>query len=71
MRMILIGTMIVLFISFERLEKGQEFLNVIKYGNGIHNKKYSIMLIDFALDSFNDSIVLVHGEEMEMNAMKE
>ncbi len=53
------------------LEKGQEFLNVVKYGNGIHNKKYSIMLIDFAHDSFEDTIELVHGEEMEMSAMEE
>lgn len=57
--------------ALARLEKGQELLNVVKYGYGIHNKKYSIMLIDFALDSFEDAIDLVHGAERELNAMKE
>lgn len=57
--------------AIARLEKGQELLNVVKHGNGFHNKKYSIMLIDFALDSFKEAIDLVHGEEMEMNAQKE
>jgi hypothetical protein len=61
----------ILLRAIARLEKGQEFLNVVKYGHGIHNKKYSIMLIDFALDSFEDAVDLVHGEEMELNAMKE
>jgi hypothetical protein len=42
-------------------------VEVVKYGHGIHNKKYSIMLIDFALDSFEDAVDLVHGEEMESN----
>jgi hypothetical protein len=29
------------------------------------------MLIDFALDSFEDAVDLVQGEEMELNALKE
>lgn len=53
------------------LEKGQEFVNVVKYGNGVHNKKYSITLIDFAFCYFEDVIDLVHGEEMEVSAQKE
>ncbi len=61
----------ILLRALARLEKGQEFLNVVKYGYGIHNKKYSIMLIDFALDSFEDAVDLVQGEEMELNAPKE
>jgi hypothetical protein len=53
------------------LENGQEFLNVVNYGNGVHNKKYSITLIDFSLDSFKEAIDLVHREEMEISAQKE
>jgi gas vesicle protein len=34
--------------------KGQKTLNIVKYGNGVHNKKYSIMLIDIAFELFED-----------------
>ncbi|MCK5517129.1 MAG: cytochrome c3 family protein, partial [Desulfobulbaceae bacterium] len=33
------------------LETGQKALNIVEFGNGVHNKKYSIMLIDEALNS--------------------
>ncbi len=39
--------------EFEALmEKGRKSLDIVEFGNGIHNKKYSIMLIDDALTSF-------------------
>lgn len=38
------------------LEEGQENLNIVRYGNGVHNKKYSIMLIDAAITRFEDMI---------------
>ena len=38
------------------LEEGQENLNIVRYGNGVHNKKYSIMLIDAAITKFEDLI---------------
>ena len=38
------------------LEQGREDLNIVQYGNGVHNKKYSIMLIDAAITSFEDLI---------------
>jgi len=38
------------------LKEGQENLNIVKFGNGVHNKKYSIMLIDAALNRFEDMI---------------
>lgn len=45
------------------LKEGQENLNIIKYGNGVHNKKYSILLIDAAITSFEDMIdYLEEGE---------
>jgi hypothetical protein len=45
------------------LNQGRENLNIIKFGNGVHNKKYSIMLIDAAITHFEDMIdYLEEGE---------
>jgi hypothetical protein len=38
------------------LGEGKENLNIVRYGNGVHNKKYSIMLIDAAITKFEDMI---------------
>ena len=38
------------------LKEGQENLNIVNFGNGVHNKKYSIMLIDAAINRFEDMI---------------
>jgi hypothetical protein len=38
------------------LKEGRENLNIVRFGNGVHNKKYSIMLIDAALNRFEDMI---------------
>lgn len=43
--------------------EGRENLNIVKFGNGVHNKKYSIMLIDAAITGFEDMIdFLEEGE---------
>jgi hypothetical protein len=42
--------------AVKMLKEGQENLRTVEYGNGIHNKKYSIILIDSALNSFEDII---------------
>jgi hypothetical protein len=45
------------------LSQGRENLNIVKFGNGVHNKKYSIMLIDAAITRFEDMIdYLEEGE---------
>jgi len=38
------------------LQQGREDMNIVRFGNGVHNKKYSIMLIDAAITSFEDLI---------------
>ncbi len=38
------------------LEEGLQNLHIVEYGNGIHNKKYAIMLLDTAMTSFEDLI---------------
>jgi nitrate/TMAO reductase-like tetraheme cytochrome c subunit len=41
------------------LKEGQENLHIVEYGDGVHNKKYSIMLIDVAMNKFEDLIELL------------
>ncbi len=43
----------------ELLRKAQENLNIVRYGNGIHNKKYAMLLIDAAVTGFDDLIAFL------------
>lgn len=46
------------------VKKGRESLQIVEYGGGVHNKKYSIMLLDDAMNNFEDAIdSLGEGEE--------
>ena len=45
----------------EMIAAGQEFLNVVRVGNGVHNKKYSITILDEAIGSFDDAIALMES----------
>lgn len=45
----------------QMITKGQELLNVVRIGNGVHNKKYSITILDEALTNFEDAIDLLKG----------
>ena len=38
------------------LAEGRGNFNIVRFGNGVHNKKYSIMLIDAAITRFEDMI---------------
>lgn len=40
----------------QMLEEGLENLQIVRFGNGVHNKKYSMMLLDAAMTSFEDMI---------------
>ena len=47
------------------MDKGRKSLDIVEFGNGVHNKKYSIMLIDDALNSFEtvlDEVEPLAGE---------
>jgi nitrate/TMAO reductase-like tetraheme cytochrome c subunit len=44
------------------IDAGHEFLNVVLVGNGVHNKKYSITILDEAIGSFDDAIALLESE---------
>ena len=43
----------------QKIATGQELLNVVGIGNGAHNKKYAIMILDEAIANFEDSIDLL------------
>ena len=38
------------------IDKGQKYMNLVEYGGGVHNQKYSIMLLDVAMNNFEDAI---------------
>ena len=40
-------------------DKGLKNLHIVEFGNGVHNKKYSIMLLDAALTSFEEMVDLL------------
>jgi len=44
------------------LETGRENMRIVEYGGGVHNKKYSIMLLDSAMNNFEDAIDLLNQE---------
>jgi hypothetical protein len=45
--------------------KGRESMEIVEYGGGVHNKKYSIMLLDVAVSSFEEAMELFAEEEEE------
>ncbi|MBI5057480.1 MAG: hypothetical protein HZB61_12780 [Nitrospirae bacterium] len=38
------------------VKQGQEYLSIVEYGGGVHNKKYSVMLLDVAIGNFEDAV---------------
>lgn len=47
----------------DMLKKGRADMHIVQFGNGVHNKKYSIMLIDAAINSFEDMIDYLEEDE--------
>lgn len=45
----------------QKLADGSELLNIVRVGNGVHNKKYAIMILDEAFVNFEDSIELLEN----------
>jgi nitrate/TMAO reductase-like tetraheme cytochrome c subunit len=42
------------------LKEGQDSMHIVEYGGGVHNKKYSVMLLDNAMNNFEDAIDLLN-----------
>ena len=45
----------------QKLADGSELLNIVRVGNGVHNKKYAIMIIDEAFVNFEDAVDLLEN----------
>ena len=45
------------------LKEGREYMSLVEYGGGVHNKKYSVMLLDEAMNNFEDAIDLLAEEK--------
>ena len=43
----------------QMIATGQELLGIVQIGNGVHNKKYAIMILDEAVANFEDTIDLL------------
>jgi ElaB/YqjD/DUF883 family membrane-anchored ribosome-binding protein len=41
------------------VEQAQEYVMIVEYGGGVHNKKYSQLLLNAAMDNFEDAADLV------------
>lgn len=48
----------------EMMRAGRESLDIVRFGNGVHNAKYSIALLDVAISDFEDAIAYLKGEEL-------
>ena len=46
------------------LREGREDLGIVRYGNGVHNSKYSIALLDAAMTKFKDMIGYLGGRNI-------
>jgi len=44
------------------LAEGRKNLHIVEYGNGVHNKKYSIMLLDAAMTIFEELVDFLQEE---------
>ena len=52
------------------IEKGQSNLGIVRFGNGVHNAKYAIALLDAASLNFEDSIGLLEGKDISDSAIQ-
>ncbi|MCP4287491.1 MAG: cytochrome C, partial [Gammaproteobacteria bacterium] len=43
------------------IAKGSELLNIVRVGNGVHNKKYAITILDSAFGNFENTIELLES----------
>ena len=45
------------------LNEGRQNLKMVQFGNGVHNKKYSIFLLDAAITRFEDVIDFIEDNQ--------
>jgi len=47
----------------QMLAEGRANINIVQFGNGVHNKKYSLLLIDAAINKYDELIEFVEAIE--------
>lgn len=47
--------------ALEMIKAGQKYLDIVRFGNGVHNKKYAITILDEAFGNFEESIDLLNS----------
>jgi hypothetical protein len=47
----------------QMLAEGRANINIVQFGNGVHNKKYSLLLIDAAINKYDELIEYVEASE--------
>ena len=55
----------------DMLDEGRENLGIVRSGNGIHNSKYAIALLDSAISLFKDTIGYMEGKDLSEGAFQE
>jgi hypothetical protein len=45
------------------LKNGRELLDIVRYGNGVHNKKYAIMILDEAFGNFDGAMGILEDAQ--------
>jgi len=45
------------------LAEGRQSIDIVQFGNGVHNKKYSLLLIDAAINKYDELIEYVEASE--------
>jgi cellobiose-specific phosphotransferase system component IIA len=45
------------------LAEGRQSIDIVQFGNGVHNKKYSLLLIDAAINKYDELIEYVAASE--------
>ena len=53
------------------LKAGRENLRIVRVGNGIHNAKYAIELLDSAITNFKDMIAILEGKDLSESLIQE
>jgi cytochrome c553 len=45
------------------LVEGRQNIDIVQFGNGVHNKKYSLLLIDAAINKYDELIEYIESYE--------
>jgi len=53
------------------LREGRENMGIVQYGNGVHNTKYSIALLDVAMTRLKEMIAYLEGKEITEELIQE